>query len=224
MEPDLQDPYRGRLLVVDDEEPVVQLLGQWLADEGYSVRQALSFGDVQGAMQEAPFDLVTLDIMMPGVDGLEILQWLREHYPQVGVVMATAVSDLGTVLEALRAGATNYLLKPFNLELVSEQVARAMERQRLIAENQAYQSQMEKKVQAQLRSLREVNEQLQEANAGLQRRLEELERRAAPGTGGNAHRAARQVQGDVGQALAHMQRAKAQVDHWVQEEGRDDGR
>ena len=170
MEPDLQNPYSGRILVVDDEESVVQLLRDWLVAEGYYVRAARCFDEVRRAVEEEPFDLVTLDIMMPEVDGLQVLAWLTEHYPDVGVVMATALGDQTSVLTAMRSGAINYLTKPFNLELVSEEIARAMERQRLIAENKAYQRDLEQQVAAQTK-------ELQEAYAQLQRHVRELEGR-----------------------------------------------
>ena len=175
METDLQNLHsgrlrKGRILVVDDEAPVGQLLQQWLIDEGYYALQVLTFDAVQRAMQQTAFDLVTLDIMMPDVDGLQVLRWIKAHYPEVGVVMATALSNLDTVLEALRAGASNYLLKPFNLELVSEEIARAMEQQRLLAENRSYQVELEQKVAVQTHAL-------QHAYARQQQHIKELEGR-----------------------------------------------
>ena len=170
MEGKPQQPAKGRILVVDDEEAVVTLLAAWLADGGYFVRSARCFDDVQRVMAAEPFDLVTLDIMMPEVDGLQILQWLGEHCPDVGVIMATAMEDTRHVLEAMRAGAINYLVKPFDMELVTEQVQRGLERQRLIAENRAYQQELERKVEERTRAL-------QEAHALLQRQVRELEGR-----------------------------------------------
>jgi len=152
---------RGKILVVDDEEPVAMLLQQWLANEGYEVRQALHFDTVRGAMEEERFDLVTLDIMMPEVDGLQILGWLREHYPDVGVVMATATGNLDAVLEAMRGGAINYLLKPFHMDLVTEEIGRGMERQRLIAENRSYQRELEQKVEERTRELEQKVRELE---------------------------------------------------------------
>lgn len=161
---------QGAILVVDDEAPIGQLLQQWLADEGYRTRYASNFEAARAALGEDAYDLVTLDIMMPDASGLEILPWIGEHYPDTGVIMATALGDLNAVLEAMRLGATNYLLKPFNMELVSEEVARAMERQRLIAENRSYQQDLEQKVEAQTRQIRV-------AHAQLECRVKELEGR-----------------------------------------------
>jgi len=145
----------GRILVVDDEESVARLLRDWLSSEGYEVRCANGYDQVREEMKTSPFDLVTLDIMMPGVDGLEVLRWLKERYPDVGVIMATAMGQLDSVLEAMRTGAINYLLKPFNMDLVSEEIKRGMERQRLIAENRAYQRELEQKVEERTAQLRQ---------------------------------------------------------------------
>ena len=161
---------QGRILVVDDEESVGRLLLQWLSDEGYQVEYAIDFDAVRRCMEQQPFDLVTLDIMMPGTDGLEVLGWLREHYPDTGAIMATAVGKLDTVIEAMRQGAFNYLLKPFNLDLVNEEISRAMERQRLVAENRAYQQDLERLVEERTRELRA-------AQVRLEQQVEELEAR-----------------------------------------------
>ena len=166
----VEPQHTGRILVVDDEESVGSLLQQWLTGEGYQVRYVEGFDGVRQVLAEQTFDLVTLDIVMPGVDGLEVLRWLRAHYPDVGVVMATALDRLDTVLEAMRAGAINYLLKPFNLDLVGEEIGRAMEHQRLKAENRAYQQELERRVE-------ERTGQLREAHARLEQQVRELEGR-----------------------------------------------
>jgi len=161
---------KGRILVVDDEVPVGTVLQQWLLSEGYYVDYANSFDEVEKAFAQGTYDLVTLDVMMPEIDGMQTLSWLREHHADVGVVMATALSNVDTVLEAMRGGAIDYLLKPFNMDLVSEEIARAMERQRLVAENRAYEEHLE-------RLVGERTEQLQEAYAQLQQQVRELEGR-----------------------------------------------
>ena len=165
-----QDQLAGRILVVDDEKPVGQVLQQWLTRKGFHVRYAPGFGAVQQAFAEEEFDLVTLDIMMPEVDGLQVLRWIKEHCPDVGVIMATALGDLDSVLEAMRLGAINYLIKPFNMELIAAELERGMERQRLIAENRSYQQELERKVEARTAELRE-------AHGRLERQLSELEGR-----------------------------------------------
>ncbi|MEW6753282.1 MAG: response regulator [Candidatus Latescibacterota bacterium] len=162
---------RGRILVVDDEESVGRLLQQWLTLEGYEAAYVPGFAQVRKRLMAGEaFDLVTLDIMMPDTDGMEVLAWLRQHYPDVGVVMATALGDMSLVIQAMRQGAVNYLLKPFDLELVAQEVSRAMERQHLLAENRAYQERLEELVEERTAALRQ-------AQAHLERQVRELEGR-----------------------------------------------
>ncbi len=165
---------RGRVLVVDDEEPVARLLELWLGEAHYQARRAGSFDQVRDWMAREAFDLVMLDLVMPVVDGLQTLRWLREHHPDTGVVMATAFGELELVIGAMRLGAYSYLLKPFKRELVLREVARAMERQQLVAKNRAYQQQLEERVAAQTRELQAAYTQLEERFAELERTEEEL--------------------------------------------------
>ena len=168
MESNADQPYKGKILVVDDEEVIANLLQKWLAMNEYYTRTATRFSEVQDLLAQETFDLVTLDIIMPEVDGLQVLRWLKEHYPHIGVVMATAREDADSVIAAMRLGAYDYLTKPFNLDLVMVEIEQAMERQRLVAENRAYQQGLEQKVAEQTRTL-------QEANARLEVHVRELE-------------------------------------------------
>jgi DNA-binding response OmpR family regulator len=161
---------KGRILVVDDEELVGRLLEYVLADAGYVVHRATGFDQARQSMAADAVDLVTLDIRMPGVTGLEALSWFRQHHPDVGVVMATGLDSIDLVLEAMRLGAYSYMIKPFHMDLVTREIERAMERQRLVAENRAHQQHLEQRVA-------EQTQQLREAYARLERQVRELEGR-----------------------------------------------
>lgn len=165
-----EERFRGKILVVDDEEPVGRLLEIWLTQDRYAVRRVTSFDQVCEWMAKEAFDLVTLDIMMPVVDGLQTLKWLREYHPDTGVVMATALGEMDLIIEAMRLGAYSYVIKPFKMDMVIHEIARAMERQRLVAENRAYQQGLEQKVEEQTGELRA-------AYARLERQVKELEGR-----------------------------------------------
>jgi DNA-binding response OmpR family regulator len=164
------EKFSGRILVIDDDPPVANLLQKILLRLGYKVEKVNSVVDARQMLTEHQFDLVTLDIMMPGEDGFAGLQWIRIHRPDLGVVMATAVDNMEAVVAAMRLGAYDYLVKPFDRDLVAAQIARAMERQRLVAENRAYQTDLEKRVADKTRDLIH-------ANARLQRKVRELEAR-----------------------------------------------
>lgn len=156
-----------KILVVDDEQLVCHMLSLVLRRKGYEVAEADGFDAVRQQMDGQSFDLVTCDYQMPGTDGIGVLKWLREHHPETGVVMATAIDNLDVVIEAMRLGAYSYILKPFNMDLVVEEVARALERQCLVAENLAYQQRLEQMVA-------ERTEQLEEAHARLSCQVKEL--------------------------------------------------
>ena len=157
-----EQQLKGKILVVDDEEPVGRLLELWLTEDGYQAQWVANFDQVCQWMGKEPFNLVTLDMMMPVVNGIQTLKWLREYHPEVGVLMATALGDMDLVIEAMRLGAYSYMLKPFKLDLVAHEVARAMERQRLVAENLMYQQELEQKVEAQTHELRVANDRLEQ--------------------------------------------------------------
>ena len=158
------------VLVVDDDAAVSRVLQRWLTDRGYLVESARTFDQVRDALASAEFDLVTLDIVMADVNGLAILEWIREHHPDTEVVMATVLSDLDTVLEAVRKGAAGYLVKPFNLDLVAEEISRTMRHRLLVQQNRAYRRELERKVEDQTRALRR-------AYAQLEKKARELEGR-----------------------------------------------
>lgn len=155
---------KGRILVVDDDidddNSGARMLVELLCAHDYDVEEAPGFARVEELISQESFDLVMLDIDMPGKDGLEVLAWLREHHPDTGVVMATGQDDVDKVVTAMQLGAYDYLLKPFNIDLVTAGVARAMERQRLLAENRSYQRDLEQKVESRTAELREANRQL----------------------------------------------------------------
>lgn len=156
-----------KILVIDDDESVRMLLIRYLVRSGYAVEQANGFEQAREQLAKCCFDLVTLDISMPGTDGIGVLRWLKEHHPDTGVVMATAIDNLDVVIEAMRLGAYSYMIKPFNLDLVVEDLARALERQRLVAENRAYRQHLEQMVAERTR-------QLEEAHVRLLRQVNEL--------------------------------------------------
>lgn len=104
-----------RLLVVDDEPAVRELLKEYLELKGYTVMTVSNGAEAITAVQEQRPHLILLDILMPGIDGLAILQQIRQIDPTVGVIMLTAVGDEQIAKEALRQGAYDYITKPVDL-------------------------------------------------------------------------------------------------------------
>ncbi|MFC2041099.1 response regulator [Chloroflexota bacterium] len=104
----------GRVLVVDDEETVRSVLQRTLEVAGYDVATAANGQEALDKVSETEVDAALLDMKMPGMSGMEVLQQLTAHHPQTCVLMVTAVDDAETAIEAMKAGAYDYIIKPFN--------------------------------------------------------------------------------------------------------------
>ncbi|HWP35015.1 MAG TPA: response regulator, partial [Thermodesulfobacteriota bacterium] len=105
----------ARILIVDDEPGVRESLRMVLKGE-HDVRTAADAPAALARLAEGPVDLVLLDILMPGMDGLELLRAIRQRHPALPVVMLTATRTIRTAVEAMRLGAFDYLTKPFDVE------------------------------------------------------------------------------------------------------------
>ncbi len=117
----------GRVLIVDDDTMIRTLLKAILRAEGWALAGEAASGEQ--AISQCKFldpDIVCLDVMMPGMSGLETLKVLRKECPDVRVVMITADSSTATVREAVSAGALGYIIKPFNARRVADALHQAM--------------------------------------------------------------------------------------------------
>ncbi|NIR44691.1 MAG: response regulator [Gemmatimonadetes bacterium] len=128
----------ARVLVVDDEPAITVALAKKLRREGYECTTASSGEEALRRLATDELDLVVTDVRMPGMSGIELLQEIKRRDSEIQVIMMTAYTDVGFAVEALRHGADDYLLKPFNLAELSHSVARALEHQRLLRENRAF--------------------------------------------------------------------------------------
>src|ERR1700682_5019808 len=151
-----------RILVVDDEDAIREILCCMLAAANYKTRQASS-GLKALALLDAgeEFELMLSDLMMADLDGIGLLERTKERYPDMPVVMVTAVHDISVALAAIRNGAYDYLLKPFEREQLLATVRRALENRRLKLENRAYQTDRESLVEARTRQLNETMRNLE---------------------------------------------------------------
>jgi DNA-binding NtrC family response regulator len=126
---------KGTVLVVDDEEPVRRVLCGKLRREGYDCVAAEDGRQAIDKVASEAFDLVLLDIKMPGISGIEALPQIVAESPGTCVIMSSAVVDMQTALEALNLGACDYITKPFDLDNVASRVDRALEGKRLLRQN-----------------------------------------------------------------------------------------
>jgi putative nucleotidyltransferase with HDIG domain len=133
-----------RILVVDDEEPIREIVASMLRSARYECQQAASGLEALALLNSGEeFELMLSDLMMPEMDGSTLLERIKERYPDLPVVMVTAVHDISVALQAIRDGAYDYLLKPFEREQLLATVRRALENRRLKMENRAYQTNLE---------------------------------------------------------------------------------
>src|ERR1022692_3505444 len=138
-----------RILVVDDEETIREIVSSMLGGAHFQTRQAASGIEALAILESGDdFDLVLSDLMMAEMDGIALLERAKERYPDMPIVMVTAVHDIQVALQALRNGAYDYLLKPFEREQLLATVRRALEHRRLKRENDAYRTNLEALVAA----------------------------------------------------------------------------
>ena len=144
-----------RILVVDDEETIREIVCSMLAAANYKCSQASSGMKALAVLESGEeFELMLSDLMMADLDGIGLLERTKEKFPDMPVVMVTAVHDISVALAAIRNGAYDYLLKPFEREQLLATVRRALENRRLKMENRAYQSNLEALVTARTEQLR----------------------------------------------------------------------
>lgn len=152
-----------RILVVDDEEPIREIVASMLGTAGYVCKEAGSGMEALAILTSGEeFELMLSDLMMADLDGIGLLERTKERYPDMPVVMVTAVHDISVALAAIRNGAYDYLLKPFEREQLLNTVSRALENRRLKVDNRNYQTNLESLVKAR-------TDQLQAAIANLER-------------------------------------------------------
>ena len=151
------DPGDRRILIVDDDEAVRQLFADCLGAR-YSCATATNADEALARLADQPFALVISDMIMPGLSGVELLREIVTRYPDTAFIMASAIDRTQRVLDAVRLGAFDYLIKPCELDVLELCVERALERRAL------------------LRDARRYKRDLERRNAELARRQAELQR------------------------------------------------
>jgi len=131
-----------KILVVDDETHVRNSLAVWFREDGYEVATAASGREALAAVTRDAPSILLVDIKMPGMDGLELLRRARELAPDATFIIMTAYASVETAVQALKDGAYDYIVKPFDPEAVSRLVRKAAERYSLLTENRALKQQL----------------------------------------------------------------------------------
>lgn len=114
------------LLIIDDEKSLLDVLSLMFKKEGYEVKTAASGAEALDILTNNAIDLVITDIRMPHLSGMEILKYVKENQPETPVIVITAYGSIQQAVEALKAGALDYIVKPFDIEELKILVARAL--------------------------------------------------------------------------------------------------
>jgi len=136
---------REDILVIDDEPNILKVIKDILTDEGYRVRTAHSGEVALAEVKRTPPDLVILDIWLPGMDGLQVLDLLKGMLPETPVIMISGHGTIETAVRAVKMGAYDFIEKPPTIERTLLAVRHALEQQRLLRENQALRQHLERR-------------------------------------------------------------------------------
>src|SRR5450755_1568211 len=151
------------ILVVDDEEAIREVVSTMLESKGYHCTSVPNGRAAQEQVKRSTPDLVLSDMIMPEMDGIKLLEWMRQYDPEVPVIMVTAIHDISTALESIRRGAYDYILKPFEKDQLFLGVGRALEHRRLVTENRSYQRNLEQLVEERTAQLTGAIAQLEQS-------------------------------------------------------------
>ena len=151
------------VLIVDDEVMIRDNLERLLKPSGYETVVAASGEEALGIVKLREFDIVLLDIRMPGISGMEVLGHLHSDQPDTAIIMVTALADVTTAVDAMKAGAYDYITKPFNLDDVLIRVEKAREKRVMSLQLKGHQRELEARLAQQAIDLRALTTQTVQA-------------------------------------------------------------
>jgi DNA-binding NtrC family response regulator len=126
-----------KILVVDDEQTVCDSIKKILSRRGYTVDNTLDPENAVEKLKETSYDLVITDLMMPKMDGMELLKIIKDYYPELEVIVITGYASIDSAVQATKLGATDYLPKPFTPEELAEITNKALDRTLAYKKNKA---------------------------------------------------------------------------------------
>ncbi len=141
------------ILIVDDEPSVCQLLSDKLTKEGLRCQSCSSAEEAVRIAGETVFDVIISDLRLPGMSGLDLLEVVHQKYPQCAFLIVTGVDDVRVGIDAMKRGANDYVVKPFQLDAVLASIRRALERKRLENDVENYRQNLEQMVEQRTKQL-----------------------------------------------------------------------
>lgn len=157
-----------RVLILDDDQEILDVLSQYLSKEGYECTSTTSPRKALEELASDDVDLLITDIMMPDMNGIDVVRHAKEHDDALAIVMLTALGDVTNAIEALRSGADDYILKPFNLSEIAVSVSKALDKRALILENRSYHAQLKERVYEATADLEKTNAELRQTKDYLE--------------------------------------------------------
>ena len=131
------DKLDGRILLVDDEEEFLKLLSKRLEVRGLNVSHVPSGEEALARIEGQNFDVIVLDLAMPGIDGIETLRQLKEKDPDSEIIMLTGHATVHNGIEAMKLGAEDFLEKPVDLGVLLEKISEAKGKRLLVLEKKS---------------------------------------------------------------------------------------
>ncbi len=171
------------VLIVDDEQVVCDVLHDELSEQDYLCTTVLNGNDALAKLATQDFNAVLLDIRLPGMSGMEVLREIWLNHPSTVTIMITAVNDVDTAVEAMKLGASDYIVKPFNLDRVNSSISTALETKPAISKSSTRMDAIAVGVEVKLDPLSNYSELVTERTVDVARQLgiaeEEIQRWAA---------------------------------------------
>ncbi|MFN4219725.1 MAG: sigma-54-dependent transcriptional regulator, partial [bacterium] len=138
------------LLIVDDEVDILNVLKFLLEKEGYRVDTALNGEEALSKIKKKTYDIVLTDLRMPGIDGMELLERIKEEASETDVVIMTAYASIDSAVTAIKKGASDYIVKPFINEDVKMRIKRILEHKTLQREVEVLKQQLSQRVKGEI--------------------------------------------------------------------------
>lgn len=144
---------KGRVLAVDDDQGISGLINDKLTGEGFACQSCSSGEEALEVLEHEPFDIVITDLKMPGISGVELIEEARKKHPRTAFLIVTGVDDIRVGIDAMKRGADDYLVKPFQLDALLASVARVQTQKRLKLEVEKYRESLEEMVEQRTKQL-----------------------------------------------------------------------